>query len=256
MNHVREPTRDPDQLEVVAIIPARGGSKRLPNKNIRLLAGKPLIVYSIEHALAAEVVDRVVVTTDSEHIAAISRDAGAEVRFMRPSELATDSALMVNAIVHALTWLDENEDYRPDIVVALPPTAPVRRSGIVDEGVRLLISDPSAGSVKTIVPLDNRLHHMFVIKDGNVEPLLGPGWARGPLIGSTQNVPTAYLATNDLVAAWRPVLVDPEQHEGDRILPIVLDKRSTVDIDTLEDLRRAELILERHSVRLVDDDQE
>jgi len=110
----------------LALIPARSGSKSLPHKNVREFAGKPLLAHSIDHALAARTIGRVIVSTDSEHYAAIAREYGAETPFLRPAELATDHATDLVVFQHALAWLREHEDWEPDIVVHLRPTYPRR----------------------------------------------------------------------------------------------------------------------------------
>ncbi|KMK08946.1 acylneuraminate cytidylyltransferase family protein [Pluralibacter gergoviae] len=116
----------------LAIIPARSGSKGIPGKNIKDIAGKPLIAWSIEHALQAKSIDRVIVSTDSEDIARIARNYGAEVPFLRPAHLANDTAATEPSLIHCLEWLDVNENYKPDYTVLLQATSPVRNSGTID----------------------------------------------------------------------------------------------------------------------------
>ena len=116
----------------LVVIPARGGSKGIPKKNMRSIGGKPLITWSIEHALQASCVDRVIVTTDSEEIAELAEAAGAEVPFIRPTDISTDVATTESAISHALDWLKVNQDYVPKDVILLQPTSPFRESGAVD----------------------------------------------------------------------------------------------------------------------------
>lgn len=117
----------------LVLIPARGGSKGIPDKNIKFIAGKPLIAWSIEQALAAKCVSRVIVTTDSEEIARIARKYSAEVPFMRPAELAIDTAATEPCLIHAVEWLRKHEDYTPDNVALLQPTSPVRKEYSIDK---------------------------------------------------------------------------------------------------------------------------
>ena len=126
-------------MSFLVIIPARGGSKSIPRKNLRVVAGKPLIVWSIEQAVDAKLVDRVVVSTDDEEIAEVARRAGAQVPFLRPAELATDTAPTEPVMLHALDWLEQHDGYRPEGVVLLQPTCPVRRPGTVDGAIQRLI---------------------------------------------------------------------------------------------------------------------
>ena len=131
---------------VVAVIPARGGSKGLPGKNIRMLAGKPLLAYSIEAAKRCSLIDRVVVSTDDEGIAAVARKHGAEVPFLRPPELATDEATTESVLRHAVLWLEEREKVPVEIVVFLQPTDIFRKSWMLEEVVRRLKENPEMDS--------------------------------------------------------------------------------------------------------------
>lgn len=119
----------------LAIIPARGGSKGIPGKNIKEIAGKPLIAWSIEQALASVSIDRVIVSTDDEAIAEVARLHGAEVPFLRPAELANDTAATEPSLIHAVDWLRENDGYIPDNVVLLQATSPVRKNGAIDSAM-------------------------------------------------------------------------------------------------------------------------
>ncbi len=147
--------------EVLAIIPARGGSKGLPRKNIRSLAGYPLISYSIAAGLQANTVTRTIVSTDDEEIAAVARKYGADTPFLRPAEFAQDNTLDLPVFQHALNWLAENEGYQPDVVVQLRPTSPVRPPSLVDDAVRLLLANPAATSVRGLVPSGQNPHKMW-----------------------------------------------------------------------------------------------
>ena len=126
---------------VVAIIPARGGSKELPKKNIKILAGKPLIAWSIEAAKECSLVDRVIVSTEDHEIAEVAKNFGAEVPFLRPSEFATDEILVEKALAHTIGWLEENENYITDIVLYLQPTDIFRRKNMLLSVIRALIDD-------------------------------------------------------------------------------------------------------------------
>lgn len=125
----------------LVIIPARGGSKGIPRKNVREIAGKPLIAWSIEQALSSELVDRVVVSTDDDEIAEIAQLHGAEVPFRRPLDLANDTAATEPSLVHALHWLEANEGYKPDNVILLQATSPVRYPGSIDRAIRQFCDD-------------------------------------------------------------------------------------------------------------------
>lgn len=127
----------------LAIIPARGGSKGISRKNIKDIVGKPLIAWSIEHALAADCIDRVIVTTDDTEIAKIAKQYGADVPFLRPESISGDTATTESAVLHALEWLEAEEDYQPENVFLLQATSPVRSEGVIDKAYQQFLSSSS-----------------------------------------------------------------------------------------------------------------
>ena len=156
--------------EILALIPARGGSKGIPRKNIRNFAGYPLIAWSIAVGLQAETVTRVIVSTDDDEIAAVAREYGAEVPFMRPVELAQDRTPDLPVFEHALKMLEEVDGYKPDVVVQLRPTSPIRPRGMVDEAVHILHSHNDADCVRGVVPAGQNPHKMWRF-DGDDKPI-------------------------------------------------------------------------------------
>jgi CMP-N,N'-diacetyllegionaminic acid synthase len=134
------------RAKTVCIIPARGGSKGLPRKNVLPLAGKPLIAYSIEAAKGCDLIDRVILSTDDPEIADVARRHGAEVPFMRPAELAVDTATTEGVLQHAIQWLDEKEGYRADIMVFLQPTDIFRKKWMLRGVIQKLLDDPNLDS--------------------------------------------------------------------------------------------------------------
>jgi CMP-N-acetylneuraminic acid synthetase len=143
-------------VRAVAIIPARGGSKGIPRKNLRELAGHPLLAWSVAAAEAAETVGRVIVSTDDPEIADVAREYGAETPFVRPAELAADDTRDLPVFQHALGWLAEHEGARPEVVVHLRPTSPLRRAADIDRAVRALAADPAADAVRSVcAPFQN-----------------------------------------------------------------------------------------------------
>jgi N-acylneuraminate cytidylyltransferase len=214
---------------VVAIIPARGGSKGLPGKHLRLLAGKPLLAYAVEPAVASAAIDRVIVTTDSDEIAAAARALGAEVPFLRPAALADDAATTEAALQHAVLWLDEHEGYRADIVVFLTCTAVFRRAGWLDEAVSRLTADPGLDTV--FVGLLTHKNYWRKL-DGRFVRLApdmayGSRQTREPLY--REETPTACATRANLVRAGRRVgpNVDIIATDDDRVL---LDVHSDFDL--------------------------
>jgi len=231
-----------DKPEVLAIIPARGGSKGIPRKNIRAFGGAPLIAWSIAAAKQAETVTRVIVSTDDEEIAAAARQWGAEAPFLRPAELAGDLTTDLPVFEHALKWLAEQEKYHPDVVVQLRPTSPIRPVGLVDEAVRLLLADADADSVRGVVPSGQNPHKMWRIDadSGKLTPLLKVDGLAEPYNAPRQALPPTYWQTGHIDAIRPRAILETHSMSGDIILPILIDPRYTVDLDNLRDWQRAE----------------
>ena len=230
--------------EILVIIPARGGSKGIPRKNIRPFAGHPLIAFSIAAALQAESVRRVIVSTDDEEIAEVARHYGAETPFLRPVVLAADRTTDLPVFQHALMWLDENEHYRAEVVLHLHATTPVRPQGCLDEAVRLLLARPDGECVRSVVEAGQNPHKMWRIdrESGLMIPLLTiPGIAE-PYNTPRQNLPPVYWQTGH-VNAIRPATILAGSMTGKVILPIVIDPRYLVDIDTPADWKHAEWLV-------------
>lgn len=242
------------QTETLAIIPARGGSKSIPRKNIIDFADFPLISFSIAAGLAAETVTRVIVSTDDEEIAEISRLYGAETPFVRPAEHSQDNTPDFPVFKHALEWLAENEGYRPDIVVHLRPTSPFRRVRHIDDAVYRLIERPDADAVRTVcVPFQNPFKMWRISLDGIMKPLgTELGVSVEPYNQPRQVLPEVYWQTGYVDAAWTDTIFTKNSMTGDAILPLVIDPSEWVDIDSPDDWRRAERLIESGEISLDD----
>jgi YrbI family 3-deoxy-D-manno-octulosonate 8-phosphate phosphatase len=239
------------QAEVLAIVPARGGSKSIPRKNIKPLGGVPLIAYSIAAGLQAQTVHRVIVSTDDEEIAAVARAWGAEVPFMRPPELAEDSTPDLPVFQHALRWLEDQEGYVPEVVVQLRPTSPLRPPDCVDAAVATLLSRDQADSVRGVIPSEQNPYKMWrLANDGTMQPLLG-GEFTEPYNMPRQALPQTYWQTGHIDAIRYRTIVAKSSLTGDRILPLFLDAQYAIDIDTPLDWERAEWTLAQLEVPLV-----
>ncbi len=136
-------------MDVLGVIPVRSGSKRIPDKNIRELGGKPLLAHTIEQARASSVLDRCIISTDDKEIAAVARDHGGDVPFLRPDRLATDTASSADVVAHALEWVNE-QGYKPTIGVLLQVTTPFRTSTDIDEAIKKLQQSPEAMSLVAV----------------------------------------------------------------------------------------------------------
>lgn len=230
--------------EVLVIVPARGGSKSIPRKNIRPLAGYPLIAYSIAAGLAAQTVTRVIVSTDDEEIATIARRYGAETPFLRPADFSQDQTPDLPVFQHALRWLDENEDYSPEIVVQLRPTSPFRRVYHIDQAVYRLIERPDADAVRTVcVPFQNPFKMWRIAEDGLMHPLIESSFGEAYNM-PRQALPDVYWQTGYVDAAWADTILNKNSMTGNHILPLVIPPSDWIDIDSPDDWRRAERLLE------------
>jgi CMP-N-acetylneuraminic acid synthetase len=241
-----------DQPEVLALIPARGSSKSIPRKNIRSFAGRPLIAYSIAAGLAAETVTRIIVSTEDEEIAAVAKGYGAEVPFMRPAEYSRDDTPDLPVFQHALTWLAEDEDYCPDIVVQLRPTSPFRRVRHIDWAVGRLLECPQADAVRTVcIPFQNPFKMWRIDLDGFMRPLLKTEFSE-PYNLPRQALPEVFWQTGYVDVAWAKTILEKDSMTGDKILPLVIGAEEWIDIDSKDDWRRAERLLESGEIALAD----
>jgi YrbI family 3-deoxy-D-manno-octulosonate 8-phosphate phosphatase len=231
-------------MEVLAIIPARGGSKSIPRKNIRDLAGHPLVAYSIAAAISAQTVTRTIVTTDDPEIAEISRQYGAQTPFLRPVEFAQDHSTDFPVFQHALEWLKTNEAYEPDLIVQLRPTSPVRPPGCVDQAVQLLLEHPEADSVRGVVASGQNPYKMWRIDElGRMIPLLTLPHLPEPYNSPRQVLPPTYWQTGHIDVFRISTVLQKHSLTGEIIFPLILDAKYTIDIDTLRDWQRAEQLL-------------
>jgi CMP-N-acetylneuraminic acid synthetase len=213
----------PPKPRVVAIIPARGGSKGLPGKNRRALAGKPLLAHTIDAAKQCALIDRVLVTTDDPAIAEVARRHGAEAPFLRPSELARDDTPTEPVLAHAVEWLEREEDWRADIVVFFQPTDVFRKKKMVDDVVRRLIEDDTLDSVFVAY----KTHKNFWRRTNGQWSRLAPDIAYGP----RQTREALYREDTGLACATRARFIRAGRRIGDRVdLVITDDPCSGVDI--------------------------
>jgi YrbI family 3-deoxy-D-manno-octulosonate 8-phosphate phosphatase len=239
--------------EVLAIIPARGGSKGIPRKNIRLFAGYPLIAWSIAAAKQSGLVTRVIVSTDDEEIAAVAREYGAETPFLRPVELAQDKSTDLPLFEHALKWLEDVESYRPDVVVQLRPTSPIRPRGMLDDAIRILLTHQDADCVRGVVPAGQNPFKMWRFKDDGkpLKPLLQLDEVPEPYNAPRQALPPVYWQTGHIDAIRVSTITQKGSLTGDVIYPLVIDPRYTVDIDTLPDWAKYEALAYSEGLNIV-----
>ena len=239
--------------EILALIPARGGSKGIPHKNIREFAGFPLIAWSIAAGLQAKSISRVIVSTDDEKIAAVAREYGADVPFLRPSEFAQDRTLDLPVFEHALKWLEDIEGYKPDYVVQLRPTSPIRPTDMVDSAVKILVENKEADSVRGVVPAGQNPYKMWRFNgyDKPLYPLLAVDGVPEPYNAPRQILPQAYWQTGHIDAIRTTTITHKRSLTGDVVYPLVIDPRYTVDIDNLSDWEKYELLVYQGGLDMV-----
>ena len=233
-------------MNILGIIPARGGSKGVKNKNILKLSGKPLIGYTIEDALKSKLINKVVVSTDSKKIANLVRKLYKVGVIMRPAEFAKDDSPIEEALLHAIEYLNEKEGYKTDLLVWMQPNVPIRKKGIIDNAIKKLKSN-RADSCVTCYEADQIPEAMKVMKNGMLVPLIKDLEAVG-----RQDFPKRYLLDGSVLVLKPEHLLKnrgtkkAHTYLGSRIMPIVQDKRMhSLEIDVPEDLPLIEYYIDR-----------
>ena len=221
---------------VLAIVPARGGSKGVPDKNVKPLCGRPLLDYAARAARESGVIDRTILSTDSEEVASVGRAVGLEVPFLRPPELATDDAPMLPVVQHAIRALDA-AGWRAELIVLLQPTSPLRRPEHVHAAVSML-RDTNADSVVTVIEVPRHLSPDYVMKieDGLLKPFL----SEGTRVARRQDARPAYSRDGTVYACWRRTIDRFNSIYGDDCRPLVIDAAESLSIDSPADWDAAE----------------
>lgn len=236
-------------LEVLAVIGARGGSKTVLKKNIRELAGKPLIAWTILAAKDSKHVTRVLVSTDDPEIAEVAKAYGAEVPFLRPIEISGDTATDVEFLNHALGFLADKEGYNPDIVLRLPPTSPLRTAKHIDEGIEKLINSPGADAVRPITEAPKHPYKMWKVSNDRkwLEPFLPPGFTglHEPHNMPRQLFPKVYIHTGAMDVMWTKTITEFKSTQGRKLAYFEMPSECSVNIDSLLDFELAEMIMKK-----------
>lgn len=225
--------------EILGLIPARGGSKGIPRKNVRRLLGKPLIHYTCDAARGSRLLSRTIVSTECPEIAEAAANAGVEVPFLRPPALASDTAPMIDVIRHALDWLRLSANKRPDIVVLLQPTAPLRQSCHIDAALELLLTG-DYDSVVSVAPVPRHYnpHWQFVEQHGRLRVFTGEPLSQ--IVTRRQDLGTTYTR-NGAVYGFRPDALD--EHDsiyGARCAAYIMPAECSINLDTMDDWRELE----------------
>lgn len=224
-------------MKILAIIPARGGSKGVPRKNIRKLNGKPLIGYTIDAAKKSKYVNRVVVSTDNKKIANIAKSFGAEIPFIRPKYLAVGSAKTIDVVKHTLKTLKNKFQYEPDVVTLLNPTVPFRKEDAIDESIQILIKSKADIAVQ-VKEITTHPYRAYWLKNDFLKPLKKDFLK----YHQRQMFPECYYSTAGISTFWNKNIAKYGHMFGPKIKPIMSHDESNIDIDNIFDFFMAEMI--------------
>jgi CMP-N,N'-diacetyllegionaminic acid synthase len=233
-------TRSEREWRVLGLIPARGGSKGIPRKNIQLLGGRPLLEYTAESALAAKRLSRVVLSTEDPEVADVGRRCGLEVPFMRPVELAQDTTRSLEVVQHALRYLEQRGDCF-NAVCVLQPTSPLRGTGEIDACIALL-EESGADAVMTVRRIPDDFNPFWTyLRDAQGYLRLCNGQTTP--ISRRQDLPPAFHRDGSVYVTRRDIVLDRSSLYGNRLVGYAVDDRPCVNIDTPEDWMRAEELI-------------
>ena len=233
---------------VLGLIPARGGSKGLPRKNIKPLLGKPLIAWTIEQALASKYLDIVVVSTDDKEIAEISKKYGAEVPFIRPKELAEDNAKGIDVVLHAVDWLTENAKQKQyDLIILLQPTSPLRRSEDIDKAIELLFLR-EAKAIVSVCEVDHHpLWSNILPDDGCMKDFIKPE----VMNKNRQELPKFYRLNGAIYMAYCDYLKKQKNFFCKKTFAYIMQKDKSIDIDSEIDFKLTEILMKSNTPNLI-----
>ena len=222
----------------IAIIPARGGSKGIPKKNLKLLAGKPLIYYTIQEALRSKYLDRIIVSTEDKEIEEISKKIGARV-IERHKELAKDDSPTIDVVFHVLEIL-KMKSYNPDIVILLQPTSPLRKAEDINNAIKLFLNS-GCESVVSVCEVEHPLYWSFRVEEGYLKPLFGDKYLRM----GRQDLEKVYMPNGAIFVSTPQTLYKYKSFYCNHIIPYIMPIERSVDIDNEVDFMLAELLLRK-----------
>lgn len=218
---------------VMAIIPARSGSKGLPNKNIKILAGRPLLAYSIAAAQLTINIERTIVSTDSEDYATIALKYGAEVPFFRPMEISGDASLDYEFIKHALDWMKKNEGYQPEYLVHLRPTTPLREPKYIDAAIDQMKQNGSATALRSVHEMSESTYKTFEIEKGFLKSVCTGSWDIEEVGRARQEYKTTYEGNGYVDIIKTSYVLENCKIHGDRVVAYITPR--VFEADTVED---------------------
>ena len=238
-------------MYIISLIPARSGSKGIPNKNIKLLNNEPLIAYSIKTSLNSSFINETIVTTDSQEIADIAMSYGASVPFLRPSDISQDKSLDIEFVNHYIKWIKKTNNKIPDIIVQLRPTYPIRDNDFLDYCIQTFVNNyEKYDSLRTVIEFDKSPFKMYTIEDNfndnilekNLRPVIPPSeymFIQDPQNMCRQDLPKTYLH-NGCIDIFKTSILKENTISGNNVYPIIMNKNENYDIDTLYDWNKTE----------------
>jgi CMP-N-acetylneuraminic acid synthetase len=231
------------EMKILALIPARAGSKRIPNKNILLIGGKPLICHTIDAALESKYINRVVVSTNSHKIAQIAKEAGAEIPFLRPDDISKSNSTEMDFFLHALNWMEDNEGYKPELIVLLYPTSPLRKSKTIDAAIEKMIEHPEADSLRSLKKCSEHPFKMWKAQDGYIIPFVDTPKKNAHTL-AYQMLPKVYIQNASIYITKPNTIKQKQSPTGDIIVPFVMNEIESVDVNNQLDFEFAKFIIE------------
>ena len=224
-------------METLALILARGGSKGIPDKNMRRLAEKPLIEYTINAAKSSRLINRIIVSTDDCKIAKFAKSKNIEVPFLRPKKYSQSKSKTIDVINHAINFLQTHDEYSPNIVTILQPTSPLRTSIDIDKSIKLLKNSKNTSCVLGVTKIKTHPYLSFESKNG----FLIPFKSNFEKYFQRQKFPTFYYPTGSIYTLWTKTLSKYHSIYGPKLKPMFIDVENSIDIDTPYDLFQAEM---------------
>jgi CMP-N-acetylneuraminic acid synthetase len=231
-------------MNILGVIPARGDSKGIPKKNLALLHDKPLLLYTIEAARESRMLHRVILSTDSEEIKSIGEQAGIEVPFLRPKNLAADATPMIDVLRHLLDALRERNE-SPDAIVLLQPTSPLRDARDIDQAIDLFLST-RADTVVSVIPVPHNFLPGCLMQVGNDERLTHYMPHEADIL-RRQDKPLLFARNGPAILITKRDIIEGGSIYGKEMRGFVMHRSHSVDIDDADDLAYAEFLLQRHS---------
>ena len=220
-------------MNIIAVIPARSGSKGVPDKNIKMLVGKPLIAYSISAAIKSKLIDRVIVSTDSEKYASISKDYGAEVPFIRPNEYSGDDSTDYDFVKHLLDWLAKNGGNTPDYIIHLRPTTPLRDPSILDSAIEKFMNNGEATSLRSAHELSETAYKQFELEGKYFKTICTGSFDLDDANNSRQSFPKTYSPNGYVDILRTSHILKNHLLHGNRVMSYLTD--FAIEVDTIDD---------------------